>query len=493
MPNDDLKSRGSTLAFYRMRAKRRKRGVALIMVLGSLTLLSLLAMDVQEDASLEIGSILAERDALKAEYAARSGVNLTRLLIATEPTIRRTIDPFMKMMTSFTKGAAQVPTQLPVWEFAPIVLEPFMRPRPKDAPPVDASSFSMNSPWGMNLGLDGVGFTIDVIDEDAKININASGTGNAIRQESLAGALLGLMKGTQYNKLFEKQDPDGQYSDRRVICGAIVDWSDPDIDGYACNPKSGQAPSSGPEDSVYQLFKDPYKRKNAPFDSIEELRLVRGISDDFWATFVQPEAGQERSRTMTVWGQGKININTANGMTLLAALCNQAVPEEPLCNDRIKAQTFLTTVEFAKSMLGGMPIFSSPAQLIEAMQGKGTIGEQLKKFGIMPMKFLTNNAGDAFGSESKVFSVISTGQVQAGKRHARLRMHAVVDFRDAPKPGEVPDPTKAAGANGSASTPTGTQAGPPPGMKAVPGAGPGALYRALTPSAAGTLIYYKTY
>ena len=27
--------------------------------------------------------------------------------------------------------------------------------------------------------------------------------------------------------------------------------------------------------------------KNAPFDSLEELRLIRGVGDDFWATFVE--------------------------------------------------------------------------------------------------------------------------------------------------------------------------------------------------------------
>ena len=39
------------------------------------------------------------------------------------------------------------------------------------------------------------------------------------------------------------------------------------------------------DDSLYQLRDNPYRNKNAPFDSIEELRLIRGFSDDFWANF----------------------------------------------------------------------------------------------------------------------------------------------------------------------------------------------------------------
>ncbi len=45
---------------------------------------------------------------------------------------------------------------------------------------------------------------------------------------------------------------------------------------------------AGAEDDVYSSFPDPYRIKNAPFDSLDELRLVRGVGDDFWSTFVEP-------------------------------------------------------------------------------------------------------------------------------------------------------------------------------------------------------------
>ena len=66
----------------RARRRRRQRGAALIMVLGSLTILAVMLSEFQEQMSTEFASALSDRDALKAEYAARSAVNLSRLLIA---------------------------------------------------------------------------------------------------------------------------------------------------------------------------------------------------------------------------------------------------------------------------------------------------------------------------------------------------------------------------------------------------------------------------
>jgi general secretion pathway protein K len=72
-----------------LRARRQRRGVALIIVLAALTVLTVMLTEIQDESSAEFGSALAARDALVAEYAAKSAVNLSRLLIAAEPTIRR--------------------------------------------------------------------------------------------------------------------------------------------------------------------------------------------------------------------------------------------------------------------------------------------------------------------------------------------------------------------------------------------------------------------
>ncbi len=49
------------------------------------------------------------------------------------------------------------------------------------------------------------------------------------------------------------------------LAAAIVDWRDEDSD----------AGDGGAEDETYQRLNQPYRCKNAPFESLEELRLVR--------------------------------------------------------------------------------------------------------------------------------------------------------------------------------------------------------------------------
>jgi len=103
-----------------MKKKRRRnqRGVALILVLGSIAIMTVMLTEFQDEATSELSSALADRDALKAEYLAKSGVNLSRLLIASEPIIRQGLSIFSLML-------GQKPAQVPVWEFSDRILGAF--------------------------------------------------------------------------------------------------------------------------------------------------------------------------------------------------------------------------------------------------------------------------------------------------------------------------------------------------------------------------------
>lgn len=102
----------------RRKSRARKRGIALIMVLGSLAIITMMLAEFQADTSATVASAMAERDGVQAEYDARSAVNLSRLLIAMEPTIRQAIAPLFAFMK-------RAPPQLPVWEFSDRLLAPF--------------------------------------------------------------------------------------------------------------------------------------------------------------------------------------------------------------------------------------------------------------------------------------------------------------------------------------------------------------------------------
>ncbi len=463
-------------------AARERRGVALILVLATITVLTVVLAEFQDEASTESVSVLAERDSLRAEYAARSAINLGRLLIASEPTIRQAIGPLLGMML----GGGGAP-QIPVWEFGDRILGAF---NDVEGNAAFGALAGVDPSTGKNLGMKGVRFELAIVDEESKLNLNMAARGEAVTQQRLSLELLGLMQGDQYNPLFENRDAQGQFSDRQTICGALIDWADPDENLNQCDPRNAQATSSGAEDAFYQTLAVPYRRKNAAYDSLGELHLVRGVSDDFYATFLDPDPDDPRRRVVTVWGTGAVNVNSANAQTLFAIVCGAAQPNTAMCVDPLLAQKFLTGVGLMRTFTAGAPVFSSPRAFVNAMQGKGMFGQVLTgMLGLEPVQFLSaSEAQRMVTTESKMFSIYAEGQVKGYRREARVRAHAVVDFRPGAQTGQA-QPTGGAPAGAAGGAPAST-------ATAAPGSSAAALAALPTgpsagPEGAGTLVYYR--
>ncbi|HTB71817.1 MAG TPA: type II secretion system protein GspK [Polyangiaceae bacterium] len=453
--------------------KRRKqeRGVALIMVLGAIAVMVVMLAEFQDDAGAEFAAATAVRDGVQAEYFARSAVNLSRLLIAAEPTMRSAIAPLFMLMK-------QTPPQLPVWGYADRILGAF---NDKEASQDFAGLGGFDLSLGKNLGLKGGSFEVVIVDEDSKINVNM-GASNEIAHIRLAKQLMSEMFPIQYNPLFEQRDSTGNYNDRLSICSALIDWADPDEQLFSCDTTN--APSSNAvEDGWYQLLAKPYRRKNAPYDSLEELHMVRGVSDDFWSTFVDPEPTDPKKRQMTVWGQGAVNVNTANPLTLYALVCSGA-PTAELCTDPTQMQMFIMGVTMAQGISMGAPVFGRPSDFIQMMKGQGQLGPIMTAMGMKPIKFQSESEfAKSIATESKVFSIYAVGVVKGYKRQTRVRIHTVVDF------GSTPPLTSLTGAASAAPAPTAAPASG--GGAAVAGQGPNAITTALQPSVGGQVLYFN--
>lgn len=78
--------------------------------------------------------------------------------------------------------------------------------------------------------------------------------------------------------------------DADVIVDSILDWIDTDDLTHL----------NGAEDKYYETLPEPYKTKNGPFHSVEELTLVRGVT---------PEIFEDIRNDITVYGDNQININ----------------------------------------------------------------------------------------------------------------------------------------------------------------------------------------
>jgi len=464
----------SPLAQKRKRAK--ERGIALIMVLGAIVVLTVMLAEFQDDTSAEVAAALADRDGVQAEYIARSAVNLGRLLIAMEPTVRQAIQPLFALMKQ------SVP-QIPVWEFSDRLLGAF---NDQESKKDFGTTLGLDLTFGKNLGMVGGKWQLAIVDEDAKIDANL-GASNDIAHIRLGKEIMGLITPIQYDPMFSEKDGLGQYHDRLQTCQAIIDWADFDELGFSCDFSNPNAPtSSGVEDSSYALLPKPYRRKNAPYDSLEELHVVNGVTDNFWSTFVDPDPTNPKKRVMTVWGQGVVNVNTANAQTLLGVTCAGA-PSADICTDPLQQGDFLMGVTMARGISMGAPIFSSTQDYINTMKGSGALGPMLTMIGMKPVKFLSeSDFAKSITVQSKMFSIYAVGIVKGYKRETRTSIVEVLDFRKAPV---VQGPSLAsimsAGTASASATATGTA---PPNVNQAGATGPIASATAANP--AGQVIYF---
>ncbi|MEK7773474.1 MAG: type II secretion system minor pseudopilin GspK [Deltaproteobacteria bacterium] len=84
------------------------------------------------------------------------------------------------------------------------------------------------------------------------------------------------------------------------LADSMADWIDINDE-----PRPGGAESRG----FYGLLNPPYEAKNAPFDSVDEALLVRGVT---------PAVFKKLSPYVTVYTDGLVNVNTAPREVIMA-------------------------------------------------------------------------------------------------------------------------------------------------------------------------------
>ena len=138
-------------------------------------------------------------------------------------------------------------------------------------------------------------FRLTIEDEAGKIAVNRLVSGNAYNP-LIRDLLIRLLTG-HYFRL--------ERGKALELIEAIKDWIDAD----------DAVTGGGAEKAFYSALERPYAAKNAPLDCIEELLMVKGISLDlFYGRGDSPGL----SRCLTVFGDGRININTAPKYVLRA-------------------------------------------------------------------------------------------------------------------------------------------------------------------------------
>ena len=134
-------------------------------------------------------------------------------------------------------------------------------------------------------------FELRIADESGKIPIN-----QLVETDYLEEVFRRLLELEEFG--LEKDTVD-------TIVDSTTDWID----------KNEDERFLGAEEGYYQSLEKPYHCKNGPLDVPEELLLVKGMTPEiFYGTEGRPGIG----KFISVFGDGKININTADLMVLRA-------------------------------------------------------------------------------------------------------------------------------------------------------------------------------
>ncbi len=236
---------------------RKQRGVALLMVLGFLALLGSVVADFQFSSQVDVQLAINARDELQAEMNALSALRFRALLLKQSRKMQTVVDLLLK-----EAGAPTMPIG--------VVLESL---------PVECGLMSAITKK-VDKTLDGDNAEEDFFpgeclatseSEHSKISINLLRNPIDGHASQVQMTLLGILSDPRMIKFFQENDRNGQHAESPVaLIGHITDWIDSD------HTETG---SFGDEDRYYQYLKEPYRAKNAPMDSVEELRMVHGMND----------------------------------------------------------------------------------------------------------------------------------------------------------------------------------------------------------------------
>ncbi len=277
---------------------RDSRGVALIVVLAGITVLAAFSSEFTYRARVDIKVASNVERQVQAYFHARSATEIARLVITSQKMVDQAVSAFM--------GRGRGPQ---LWMFAGKFAEIFA-----------SSSLNflgidvMNLRGAEGLGVQVGGFDLKVESEDRKIGINAAGTD--AEKRALFARLYPLFAG--------EVDPDSRRTemDRKAadLVLNIMDWIDADDDRSDIDSMGNFVQAGGAGENV-DYSKHGYRARNAKMDTVEELRLIEGMTDELFCKF-----GDE----LTVYQTDKVNINEASPQLIKALVCDAVVGDRAL-------------------------------------------------------------------------------------------------------------------------------------------------------------------
>ena len=297
---------------------KSESGVALIMVLSAVVILSTIVVEFAYNAHISYTMAANERDRLQSYYLARSALNFAKLQISLEKDLRQRFAKYSKYLQGVVSSDPFC-KQLP---FSTGLFRGVMGGEGEEGGEPASES------GGGLLGLGVMGsinaedflsfegdFSVECDDEQGKINLNyfrdVEGEINSTTGSNAYEAHKKLIQNLLTQESFEKI-LENKKDDIKKIVNNIADWVD-------SNDRINEAPgiAGGYEDSEYD--KSDYKVKNGRFLSIAELLLVARIGDDLYNALLPH---------VTIYGDNKLNPCIASDDMVISFVMRYSEEEE---------------------------------------------------------------------------------------------------------------------------------------------------------------------
>lgn len=260
---------------------RRRDGSALIVVIWVVGLLSILLASFAFDAHVEARIVSFYRKRAQAEYLARSGIEVAKMLMVKSREVSENDED------------------------------------PDDAWLGPAKELKKGQISGLKADLGEGSVTLTIVPEPGRRNINSLGESDERIEQNIERIL-------EVGGIPEELWP--------VLIESFLDW----IDGNT-NPRVDGAET----EDYYETLSPPYRAKNGPLDTVGELLLIRGWTREvLYGGRVPLTEGDDEgvpvsgvADLLTTYGKGKVNINAASERVLrtlpgVDAMVSGAIREE---------------------------------------------------------------------------------------------------------------------------------------------------------------------
>ena len=284
----------------------RPRGVALVIALIAIVVMSTAVVQFVYASRVNTAMVINERDNLKSYYLAKSGMNLTRMLLgfqyALQEESRGTDDEMGQMI-----GRAMRRSNFQLYQYVDLLMGPFN----SGSVEIPLASVDLS---GMGVG--GFGefagqFEVDAQPEEGRFDLNRFARDEIEETELME--FCSMIIDARYDRIFEEQDRYGDLIDRARMTANIVDFIDLNEEATIIGDECNIEGRAGDEMRPYLSDDDhDIEPRNAKLTHVEELYRVHGVNEAFMDTFADE---------FTVYDVGRPNLNVARAPVFYSVLC----------------------------------------------------------------------------------------------------------------------------------------------------------------------------